>query len=216
MRASEEPHRVEESLTTTLATAYTGYKNNLDALEYYRKFILPDQVRYYRGVFDRRQIDPSAAFGDLVTAQQTLVTDVTSYLGILGSLWMSVVSVADLLQTDDLFQLGQPLAVPALPDLEGLSSWPCCHECPPPGSQCGSCLSIPTHATESMFNGNCKILPAPEKLGAPLEAPPLSPTRDMRQQDKAKVPTAEGPLTLPAATNDQPAGGTLPKAAQSP
>jgi cobalt-zinc-cadmium efflux system outer membrane protein len=143
MRASEEPHRVEESLTTTLATAYTGYKNNLEALEYYRKFILPDQVRYYRGVFDRRQIDPAAAFGDLVTAQQTLVTNVTSYLAILGSLWTSVVSVADVLQTDDLFQLGQPLEVPPLPDLESLPAWPCCHECPPAGAepnrQCSPC-----------------------------------------------------------------------------
>ena len=59
VRASEEPHRVEVTLTNNLATAYTGYKNNLDALEYYRRYILPDQVRYYRGVFDRRQIDPT-------------------------------------------------------------------------------------------------------------------------------------------------------------
>jgi cobalt-zinc-cadmium efflux system outer membrane protein len=190
MRASEESHRVEESLTTTLATAYMGYKNNLEALEYYRKFILPDQVRYYRGVLDRRQIDQSAAFGDLVTAQQTLVTNVTSYLGILGSLWMSVVSVADLLQTDDLFQLGQPLAVPAVPDLEALPSWPCCHECPPPGGQSGACLLTPTQATAPMFNGKCEILPALEH------------------------PTA--PLTLPPATGDQPASETVPKAAQSP
>jgi outer membrane protein, heavy metal efflux system len=190
MRASEEPHRVADNLTSTLATAYMGYKNNLDALEYYRKFILPDQVRYYRGVFDRRQIDLSAAFGDLVTAQQTLVTNVTSYLGILGSLWMSVVSVADLLQTDDLFQLGQPLAVPAVPDLEALPSWPCCHECPPPGGQCGSYPSIPTHATAPMFNGNCEILPALEHQTAPLALPPAS--------------------------GDQPAPETVPKAAQSP
>src|SRR6202007_755169 len=100
-----------------------GYKNNLDALEYYRKFILPDQVRYYRGVFRRRQIDPSAAFGDLVTAQQTLATNVTAYLTILGQLWTSVVQVADLLQTDDLFQLGKPQPLPELPDLEHLPSW---------------------------------------------------------------------------------------------
>src|SRR6266851_3914508 len=47
-RALEEPHRVEENLTTTLATAYAGYVQNLDALEYYRRYILPDQVTYYR------------------------------------------------------------------------------------------------------------------------------------------------------------------------
>ena len=45
IRASEGPHRVEMNLTNTLATAYSGYKNNLEALEYYRRYILPDQVR---------------------------------------------------------------------------------------------------------------------------------------------------------------------------
>ena len=87
----------------------------------------PDQVRYYRGVFERRKIDPSAAFGDLVAAQQTLVADVTAYLGVLGSLWTSVVGVADFLQTDDLYQLGKPLELPELPDFDKLHDWPCPH-----------------------------------------------------------------------------------------
>ena len=134
IRATEEPHRVEENLTNLLATAYTGYKTNLDALEFYRHHILPDQVRAYRGVLDRRQVDPSVAFADLFGAQQTLATSVTTYLGILGTLWSSVVSVADLLQTDDLFQLAEPRDVPGLPDLEHLPPWPCCH----PGVGSGS------------------------------------------------------------------------------
>jgi cobalt-zinc-cadmium efflux system outer membrane protein len=138
VRATEEPHRVAENLTATLATAYTAYKQNLDALEYYRRMILPDQVTYYRGVLQRRQIDPGASFGDLVTAQQTLATNVTSYLGILGSLWSSVVSVADVLQTDDLFQLAKPQPVPPVPDLDGLSAWPCCHDCPATGGDAHS------------------------------------------------------------------------------
>ena len=48
VRAEEEPHRVEMNLTNTLAGAFANYKSNLDALEYYRRFILPDEVRYYR------------------------------------------------------------------------------------------------------------------------------------------------------------------------
>jgi cobalt-zinc-cadmium efflux system outer membrane protein len=129
VRATEEPHRISESLTNSLATAYVGYKNNLEALEYYRRFILPDQVRAYRGVLTRRQLDPSSNFADLISAQQSLSTGVTAYLGILGSLWTSVVGVADLLQTDDLFQLAQPKELPPLPELEELPTWPCCHEC---------------------------------------------------------------------------------------
>jgi cobalt-zinc-cadmium efflux system outer membrane protein len=141
VRATEEPHRVEVTLTSSLATAYAAYKNNLDALESYRRFILPDQVRYYRGVFERRRVDINAAFGDLVAAQQTLAGDVTTYLTILGQLWTSVVSVADFLQTDDLFQFAHPVAVPELPDLEHLPVWPCPHPAPagPPGPQtCGT------------------------------------------------------------------------------
>ena len=84
VRAEEEPHRVEMNLTNTLAGAYVNYKNNLDALEYYRRYILPDQVRAYRGAYDRRQIDPNASFGDVVSAQQTLAADVTTYLQTLG------------------------------------------------------------------------------------------------------------------------------------
>src|SRR5207245_11748878 len=61
------------------------------------------------------------------------------YLTTLGAWWTSAVSVADLLQTDDLFQRGQPRAVPALPDLNALPTWPCCHECLPDGMRNGEC-----------------------------------------------------------------------------
>ncbi len=97
VRALEGPHAAEVNLTTNLATAYATYQTNLYSMDYYRRNILPDQVRYYRGVFERRRIDPGVAFGDLVQAQQTLVADVTAYLGILNTLWTSVVSVADFL-----------------------------------------------------------------------------------------------------------------------
>jgi cobalt-zinc-cadmium efflux system outer membrane protein len=127
VRAAEGPHAAEVNLTTSLAAAYATYKNNLYAMEYYRRNILPDQVRYYRGVFERRRIDPTVAFGDLVQAQQVLVADVTAYLGILGSLWTSVVNVADFLQTDDLYQMGKPLELPSLPDLDALDAWVCPH-----------------------------------------------------------------------------------------
>jgi cobalt-zinc-cadmium efflux system outer membrane protein len=129
VRAEEEPHRVELNLTNTLAAAYANYKSNLDALEYYRRYILPDQVRAYRGAYDRRQIDPNASFGDVVAAQQTLYSNVVTYLTTLGQVWTSVTSVADLIQTDDLFQFARPEAVPPLASLEPLPLLPCCHPC---------------------------------------------------------------------------------------
>ena len=127
LRASEETHRVEVTLANNLASAYTNYKSNLVALEDYRRNILPDLVRYYRGIFARRQIDPSSAFGDLVNAQQILSTNVTSYIAVLGNVWTSVVNVADFLQTDDLYQLAQPRELPELPDFTKLSLLTCGH-----------------------------------------------------------------------------------------
>ncbi len=126
-RVLEEPHQAELALTTGLAAAYGAYQDNLAAVEYYRMHILPDQVRYYRGVFERRQIDPAFAFNDLVTAQQNLVVDVSAYLGILSQLWTSVINVADYLQTDDFYQLAKPLELPPLPEFDAPHCWPCPH-----------------------------------------------------------------------------------------
>ncbi len=130
VRALEEPHRVEVTLTNSLAANYANYKNNLAALEYYRKYILPDQVRAFRGIDERRRFDINAlSLTDLATAQQNLSTSVTTYLGILSSLWSSAVSVADLMDTEDLFQMAEPKELPPLPDLEHLPPLPCSHPC---------------------------------------------------------------------------------------
>jgi cobalt-zinc-cadmium efflux system outer membrane protein len=131
VRATEEPHRVEVTLTGNLTTAFTAYRNNLQALQEYRTRILPDQVRNYRGVYERRGADPNVVFNDVVTSQQTLVSGITTYLTLLGQLWTSVVNVADLLQTDDLFQLAHPEQVAPLPDLEHLLPLLCQHPCSP-------------------------------------------------------------------------------------
>lgn len=125
--AGEESHRVEVTLTNNLASAYATYQDNLYAIEYYRRYILPDLVRYYRGIYARRQIDPTSPFGDLVAAQQNLSTNVTAYLSVLQNLWMAAVGVADFLQTDDFFQMAKPRALPELPDFTHLPQWPCEH-----------------------------------------------------------------------------------------
>jgi cobalt-zinc-cadmium efflux system outer membrane protein len=196
IRAVEETHRVENALTNTLAANYTNYQNNLNALEYYRRWILPDQVRYYRGVFDRRQVDIAASPSDLVTAQQALAANVQTYLGILGSLWSAVVSVADLVQTDDIFQLAQPRELPELPPLDALPHWLCPHDrlasgtaggvgngCPPaapvgqpPQTPSGSAAPAPLPPADP-------ILPAPRPTGkSPAEQRPPARSADWTQQ----------------------------------
>jgi cobalt-zinc-cadmium efflux system outer membrane protein len=168
VRASEESHRVAVTLTNNLANAYTNYRNNLYAMEYYRRYILPDLVRYYRGVFARRQLDPTSAFGDLVFAQQNLSSNVTAYLGVLGSLWTSVGGVADFLQTDDLFRMASPRALPDAPDLSQLSQWVCGHDAVP-----GACAPQGVPTAPLPFNPRPGMSPAQR-----TDTTPASPSRD--------------------------------------
>ncbi|HEY7326719.1 MAG TPA: TolC family protein [Gemmataceae bacterium] len=186
IRAVEESHRVENALTGSLATSYANYKNNLFGLEYYRRYILPDQMTYYRGMFLRRQADPTASPADLVTAQQALTLNVQNYLGILGTLWSSVVSVADLIQTPDLFQMAQPHELPAMPKLDQVPHWLCPHHrvaaapasmmdcnCAPPVAPV---VKLPAATTETHTPTQPveiePVLPTPRRSEKPSTLPP--------------------------------------------
>ncbi|HVX11861.1 MAG TPA: TolC family protein [Pirellulales bacterium] len=187
VRATEQQHNTELDLTNQLADAYTTYQNNLYAIEYYRSYILPDLVRYYRGVYARRPVDSeNINVGDLAFAQQSLSQNVTAYLGVLGSLWQSVVAVADLLQTDDLFQMATPRTLPDLPNFDELGRWACGHD--HLAASCG----VP--------NG----LPARQPIARPNSppAPNVRPTASTgpRNRDEATIrPVATPPRSAAAA-----------------
>jgi cobalt-zinc-cadmium efflux system outer membrane protein len=216
--ASEEPHLHELALTNTLATNYLGYKTNLESLEYYRRFILPDQVRYYRGVYDRRRVDPNSAFGDLVQAQQTLASNVSTYLGILSSLWTSVISVADMMQTDDLFQLGTPHELPELPDLDHLRPWLCIHPCIGLACANGACgplgplvpmpviaQTLPQALNPAAVKGQAPALP---QVLNPAPAAPLAGQSQPANPAAAAAPPSSGQPRL--LNRPSPYGQTLP------
>jgi cobalt-zinc-cadmium efflux system outer membrane protein len=136
LRAVEEEHRVRDDLTTRLADAFERYENNRVLLDYYRSRILPDQVRAYRAIYERHQQEPDKIeFNDVVTAQQTLTTAVTTYVATLGAMWTAVSDVANLLQTKDLFQTGPEMpevqCLAPVPDLDQLPPLPCCHSSSP-------------------------------------------------------------------------------------
>jgi cobalt-zinc-cadmium efflux system outer membrane protein len=199
VRALEEPHRIETSITNNFTAAFANYKNNIVAVDYYRRYILPDQVRYYRGVYARRNADPNSAFGDLVQAQQTLASDVSAYLGLLGQLWSSVVTVADFLQTDDLFQQAQAKELPPLPELSDLPAWPCPH--PAPASVV--CIpSSPFSVTQNASNqapwasnpapGRAAVLPEVATIPTPKALPPL----DTARPPRPSTPSANDSLFL--------------------
>jgi cobalt-zinc-cadmium efflux system outer membrane protein len=132
MRAVEESHRVRNDLTSRAADAFERYENNRVLLEYYRDHILPDQVRAYRGIYERHQIEKEiVGFVDIVNAQQTLATAVTTYITTLGAQWTAVVDLSTLLQTDNLFGGELSDNICAVPDMNQLLALPCGHPCSP-------------------------------------------------------------------------------------
>jgi cobalt-zinc-cadmium efflux system outer membrane protein len=109
--------QVQNSLTNTLADAYNRYETARQQVDLSFQQIR-DQVRVYRGAYERRQQVPGdVGFGDIVTAQQTLASYIAAYATALGLQWQAVVDVANVFQTDDLFQVGQRQDVLPVPDL---------------------------------------------------------------------------------------------------
>lgn len=127
-------------------------------------------------------------FGDLVFAQQYLSTNVQAYLDILQSLWTSVVGVADFLQTDDLYQMAKPHALPELPDFKQLpQQWACGHDTLAASCASGAGVSGPRAATPaasmppSLLPGGASLLPSP------VVKPPATP-RLAKPTDRPRVP----------------------------
>jgi cobalt-zinc-cadmium efflux system outer membrane protein len=136
MRAIEEGHRVRDALVLSLADAFERYQTNRKILELYRDQILPDQVRVYRATYERHfQVPAEVGFADVVTAQQTLASVLATYTSTLGLMWQAVVDVANVMQTNDLFQVGDEAVevecVTPLLVLEELQRLPCCHPSSP-------------------------------------------------------------------------------------
>jgi cobalt-zinc-cadmium efflux system outer membrane protein len=191
VRAVEESHRVRNDLTTRLADAFERYENNRVLLSYYRDQILPDQVRAYRGVYERHQQQPDlVGFGDIVQAQQTLATAITTYIATLGAQWTAVVDVSTLMQIDDLFSesdlSGDRLCVTSVADLLHLMPLPCGHAC--------SMLKDPA------LKGGDGRWPdaAPPKDGTPTKEP--APKKEVTPGAKGAVETLPEPDPIPPAT----------------
>ncbi len=145
-RAAEEARVTSNDLSSRLAAAYERYLNNLALLEAYRDRILPDQVRVYRGVYERYDKEPDVLnFPDVIAAQQNLGQAVQTYLSTLGALWESVVELGGLLQIYDLFE---PL--PPCPPAEPVSGHGLPTQ-PPPAHVLGHGLpTVPPPATEGL------------------------------------------------------------------
>lgn len=111
--------RTGNDLTGQLGEAFARYEANRVLAESFRGEALRDQVRTYRGIYERYHSDPQRVrFNDVVVAQQTLAITLNQYIDVLGKQWQGVVDVAKLLQVDDLRQLGEAVPQTPIPSLE--------------------------------------------------------------------------------------------------
>ena len=106
----------QNQLIAKLAPMYGTYKSNRLLAQSYRSEALTDQVRAYRGIYQRYLTDPSGiSFNDVIVTQQTLGSVLNQYIDTLQSQWQSTVDMGELLQVDDLFQMGAPTEVAKIP-----------------------------------------------------------------------------------------------------
>lgn len=106
-RAIQEVPRVTNDLSAQLADGWENYANNKVLVEFYLNQAIPNQVRVYRGTFERFRLDAANLnYNDVVLAQQTLATILNSYLAFLTAQWEAVVDLANLTQQPELYPGG--------------------------------------------------------------------------------------------------------------
>jgi cobalt-zinc-cadmium efflux system outer membrane protein len=119
-QAEQRVGQVENDLTARFADAYARYESNRRFIQDFQPAALEDQVRTYRGIYESYRRDgQTVQFNDVIVAQQTLSTLLTQYLDLLGDQWQAVVDVAELLQVDDIYLLGETVPLPPLPAIDG-------------------------------------------------------------------------------------------------
>jgi cobalt-zinc-cadmium efflux system outer membrane protein len=116
----------QNTLIASLADAFNRYVTARKQVEISLQQVM-DQVRVYRAVYARYHKAGPAEPGpvqlnltDVVVAQQTLATYLSSYITALGLQWTAVADVANLLQTEDLFAGSKVPERPGVPTLEQL------------------------------------------------------------------------------------------------
>ena len=107
-RAQQDLANQRNQLVAQLSESYGRLVSYSEIVATYRSDILEDQVRVYRGVYERfRGAGDSLDFSQVVVTQQTLAQVIASYLQALTDQWTALVDVAELLQVDDLFSISE-------------------------------------------------------------------------------------------------------------
>ncbi len=106
VKANQNLQQLRNQLMASLADIHARQTTSLMIADSFRRELLPDQVRVYRGVYQRFRVDGDGIdFSQLVVAQQTLAQVVEDYLEVLSEQWEATVALAEILQVDDLMTM---------------------------------------------------------------------------------------------------------------
>jgi cobalt-zinc-cadmium efflux system outer membrane protein len=213
-QAAAQLPQTRNALVGTLAEAWNRYETNRVNVEIALQQVR-DQLRVYKGVYERRFHDPNnVAFADVVTAQQTLAGFITGYVTALGLQWQAVVDVANLLQTDDLYQVGRPHEMAPVPDLKEVAPPPRMPPAPPeaakdvrggPARTVSAPARRPDTLPPAVSDAPRTLPPVPAAARTPppaaVLAPPTLPPAPMPAAPPIlpPAPVSDAPRTLPAA-----------------
>jgi cobalt-zinc-cadmium efflux system outer membrane protein len=183
LQAARESDRARNALVTNLAIAFENYEGNRVGLLAYREKVIPFQIaaftrlvrRYLAqaGAPDPNPETPTPFFLDLFSAQKDLIASLNTYSSTLDTFWQSVISVVDLLQTDDLFGEG------------GGIGW-------------APCVPTPQTETPPQPRGDATPAPKPDRLpdlnqlerpDAPLVTEKPAVSLDAKPEESPKPPT---------------------------
>jgi cobalt-zinc-cadmium efflux system outer membrane protein len=196
----------QNNLISGLADAFNRYLTARRQVEISLQQVI-DQVRVYQAVYARYHRAGPAEPGpvqlnitDVVVAQQTLATYLSSYITALGLQWTAVVDMGNLLQTEDLFKgtkIEPRPEVPTLEQLESLFRSACTAaqkqaEDLPPGRPAQE-KDVPKADT-----GSEKGSIESPVLELPSESPEISPRSPDQRKDEGQGPTpvARGPVPV--------------------
>ncbi len=116
IRSVQTVSDTRNQLIVKLAPLFGSYQANRQLSQSFQTEALADQVRAYRGIYQRYLTDPNGvSFNDVIVGQQTVASVLNQYIDILQAQWQSTVDLGEILQVDDLFQMGTPTQVAAIP-----------------------------------------------------------------------------------------------------
>jgi len=199
IQAAQAPTQSQLQLTNTLADAFNRYTTARQQVQVTLQQI-KDQVRVYRGVYERYWRAPppgEVTFGDVVTAQQTLAGYISAYITALGLQWTAVVDVANVLQTEDLFQVSKTQEKMApVPDLEHLLPLPGCR---PSGSDLDPSLQTADHVNSK--DGSVQTVAYSSKR--PSRAVPVRKKKHKRRPAPARPKAPDYVVLTPDASSSK-------------